>query len=371
MGLGILLLGVAAMADQKTKIKVPLRVESRWVRLSSTSAVLVEKTPAAPEYPTLKGLLREFELVQREVLLGEPLLVEYRVTSSSRTWKEPVGGRYRGSGRDDNFLFLMRHQDGEWLADPYGRVFDLGGLSTSSEVGPTNSFHYWLPVHRWCRPEKVGKYRLYCLRRHSYKEPLGRKEAINAGLPAPWRFDPSKGLVDQNGETSTSHFLEIDFQSEPHPHTPILLSDELKAELARRQVDGSDVAVLGSFEVVVSKGTEAERKAAAAHWQRLAERPQKRWPDNRAAAARMGVWFAANPLFLPCLEEWLPQADSNELTGLAVGEEEQVKLLLEAPPNNALGALYRVRPPYREWVRPWLEAQGSEQARSILESWNR
>jgi hypothetical protein len=63
-------------------------------------------------------LRRAFLLEKEEFLLGEPLLVEFRITlDGPGEWREPVGGNYRARGRDDNFLFLMRHEDGTWVRD--------------------------------------------------------------------------------------------------------------------------------------------------------------------------------------------------------------------------------------------------------------
>jgi len=59
-------------------------------------------------------LRRTFRLEAPRVLLGEPILVEFRTElDGPGIWEEQFGGNSRGSlGRDDSFLFLMRHEDG-------------------------------------------------------------------------------------------------------------------------------------------------------------------------------------------------------------------------------------------------------------------
>ena len=61
--------------------------------------------------------------------------MEFRIELDGKgEWREPVGGNYRARGRDDNFFFLMRHEDGTWVRDPYAPIdFSMGG-------GPATGF---------------------------------------------------------------------------------------------------------------------------------------------------------------------------------------------------------------------------------------
>jgi hypothetical protein len=57
----------------------------------------------------IEDIRTSFHLEKTEFLLGEPILVEYRLAlQGPGEWKLLYGGNYRARGRDDNFLFLMR-----------------------------------------------------------------------------------------------------------------------------------------------------------------------------------------------------------------------------------------------------------------------
>jgi hypothetical protein len=104
---------------------------------------------------------RALRVDKTSLVAGEPILVEMHVhTEAGCRWNEPVGGNYRGLGRDDNFLFLVRRSDGSWVDDPYGsqQVFIGGGLSSTVAVEHGKPFSHWLAVQRWAAIEKLGRY---------------------------------------------------------------------------------------------------------------------------------------------------------------------------------------------------------------------
>jgi len=80
--------------------------------------------------PTCKpsDLRIAFRLEKKEFLLGEPLLVEFRVELDGPGYYEwSIGGNSRTLGRDDTFSFLMRNHDGTVVPDPYEKSKILHG----------------------------------------------------------------------------------------------------------------------------------------------------------------------------------------------------------------------------------------------------
>lgn len=374
-----LLLSMPAGAQPKTPVEVPLKIKTFWHKLDESSALrfqqaLLEGKPARA-VPAFGSVRREFRVPQRRLVLGEPLLVEYRVSNSGATqWDEPVGGRYRGSGRDDNFIFLLRGEDGQWVADPYGEVFNFGGISTTAKVDKTSTFSYWHPVQRWCALNKPGRYQLYALRWTAGYKLWGRSEAINAQLPKRFRFDQRQGLLEAaTGETSQTHQLKLDWQAGHAPPSPLKLQPDLVKELKRRHLDPTELSTVGQFSIEVVAGEpDLER------WLSVASQERKNWPDNKATAARMALWYSqvGSPSHLA---RWLKDATSLELTGLALNPSPQAPdMLKQARPEETLGALHRMQPQHRAKLRPWLrqlrdspKEQVRTQATQVLDGWKK
>ncbi len=115
----------------------------------------------------LDHLRFSFHTQKKEFMLGEPVLVELRIElEGPGKWSELSGGNYRSRGRDDNFLFLMRAEDGRWIPDAMGndRPGIGGGVSGYLEVTSDRPQSYWLAVQQWCAIEDPGTYDLYCIR---------------------------------------------------------------------------------------------------------------------------------------------------------------------------------------------------------------
>jgi hypothetical protein len=371
-----LLLSMPLGAEPKINVEVPLHVRTLWRQLDQGSAVRVQQAmldgkPAVelPRFDFHCG----FFMPQRRLVAGEPLLVEYRVwTEGDFVWNEPVGGRYRGSGRDDNFIFLLRREDGSWVPDPYGQVWQMGGISTVAKVDGSHPFSYWHPVQRWSALEKPGKYTLYALRWASGHEVYGRSEAINAGLPSPFRFDLRKGLVDsKTGEASATHQLELKWEGEQAPPSPLKLSADIIAELNRRNLEPGQLATYGVFPIEVMAGEPPLDK-----WVNLAKEERKAWPDNRATAARTGLWYVRTENYQH-LAPWIKEATSLELTGLSLNpSREAAELLMQGPPREVLHSLYRLKEKHRPLLKPWLirlqsssDKELKELASQILDRW--
>lgn len=372
-----LLLSLPIGAQPKSNVEVPFQVRTSWHQLDQHSAVRVQQAlldgKPMVEVPKFE-FRRRFFVPQRKLVAGEPLLVEYRVWSDGLSWEEPVGGRYRGSGRDDNFLFLLRSEDGSWVPDPYGQVWQMGGLSTVAKVEKGKVFSYWHPVQRWSALEKPGKYTLYALRWAAGHKVYGRTELINASLPERFGFEERKGLVEKaTGETSATHQLELKWKGDQAPSSPLSLDADIVAELKRRNLEPTQLATYGEFPIEVSEGT-----PELVEWVSLADKERKTWPDNRATAARTGLWYSRTQSY-EHLKPWLAEATSLELTGLSLNPSPQAaKLLLGGPTKEVLHSLYRLKQEHRAVLRPWLEKiqKGANEehrtlATQVLEGWER
>ena len=112
----------------------------------------------------LGHLRRTFRLEASEALLGEPVLVEFRIElDGPGRWDEPVGGFSRGLGRDGRFFFVMRHKDGAWVPDIFeghdtASFGGPGGLARVERGQPEASWH---AVQAWCAIDRAGVYDLY------------------------------------------------------------------------------------------------------------------------------------------------------------------------------------------------------------------
>jgi len=147
---GIILAGTALAETTPEPIPVRLKVEDFWVELPSTPDAPESGKPvfthaaanvkrhldpdsgepyvAWPHSSEPAQVRKQFLLEQREFLLGEPILVEYRVTvEGPGSFREKAGGNYRSRGRDDNFLFLLRREDGTWVGDVHPFAGGIGG----------------------------------------------------------------------------------------------------------------------------------------------------------------------------------------------------------------------------------------------------
>src|SRR5215471_16230769 len=116
--------------------------------------------------PTCKpsDLRIAFRLEKKEFLLGEPLLVEFRVELDGPGYYEWSIGGNSTLGRDDTFSFLMRNHDGTVVQDPYEKPkFYGGGLTFQHEVKNGAPVTSWLAIQRWCAIDRPGTYDLYCV----------------------------------------------------------------------------------------------------------------------------------------------------------------------------------------------------------------
>lgn len=340
-------------------------------------------------------LRREFRLEKAEFLLGEPILVELRIAlEGNGAWREEFGGCYRARGRDDNFLFLMRHEDGTWVADPYAPVtIYMGGIGSSFVVPERESHSSWLAVQRWCAIERPGKYDLYCFHAaHGYTV-IGRREALLAGLPdevmKDHRLDENCMLVDSaTGERSKRYGLSTRHlplgDGKSWDRTPIWRDLPLGVTGYARETNAWPVeqtSDFAHFKIIIREGTAEERQAMVERWSSKAAGPQddRSWYE-KADAARQAIQFAVQDDFLPLIAEWIRfdlDVDYNNFTALAMRPSDaSTELLLKAGAKDAVRGMYYLRKEKIADALPhaieWLTAEDVEvrrQAEWYLRKW--
>jgi len=308
-------------------------------------------------------LRRAFRLEKAEYLLGEPILVELRIgLDGPGEWDEPTGGNYRARGRDDNFLFVMRRDDGTWVRDPYAPIWMyMGGFCGGYTVTQSKPGSQWLAVQEWCAIDRPGRYDLFCFHcAHDWRT-IGWHTAMWAALPDEVReghvLNADGDLVDAaTGKASDRYTLERRWVSIDkgrdgvRRRTP--LYDDLP-EAALEQIPelwgAEETADFAHFQITIREGTDAERRAMIEYWAKEASGPTDDaldWPE-RTAAAWNAIVSAQQDDFLPLLAEWI-DADPDRTWGIADGlamrpSAASTALLLTCDPNRAIGGLYYLR----------------------------
>jgi len=316
-------------------------------------------------------LRRAFRLEKKEFLLGEPLLVEFRIELDGPGEKaqalpsllaEPIGGNYRARGRDDNFLFLMHHEDGTWVRDQktqaLPRLFApinvyMGGLCSSYQVKGDQPLSYWLPVQRWCAINRPGTYELYCFQvAHGYAV-VGLRQALTIGVPPNVKkdhfFDENDNLVDsQTGKPSKRYSITSTWRRRKWEVSPLI--DEIPTDVvdyAGESWSVQNVMDFAHFKIVIKRGTKIERQRMIEYWADIAESKEaEKMPAGRVDAARDAIRFAQQDDFLPLIEKWIATASQpSDFYGLAMRKSTKATaMLLKAGNPNAIAAMYYLHP---------------------------
>lgn len=293
-------------------------------------------------------LRRTFRLEKNEFLLGEPILVEFRIElDGPGEWDERIGGNYRARGRDDNFFFLMRHEDGTWVRDRYPpkQGYIGGGISSLHELKQNQLISYWHPVQRWCAVDRPGKYDLYCFQVAHGHTVVGRRQALIAALPDKVKKDhfvnADGGLIDsKTGKCSERYYITWPMHKwDASPLTKKIPADVV--ERAGKSWDVQNVMDFAHLRMVVRQGSDRERQQMVKYWTNIAESGAKRaMPTRRATAARQAICFAQQDDFLPLIEKWIATASQGDLCGLAMRPSpEATAMLLKAASPNAVAAM--------------------------------
>ena len=294
----------------------------------------------------LKDLRHFFRLEKKEFLLGEPILIEHRIElNGPGEWSWFVGGNYRARGRDDNFRFILRREDGLVIPDVYPELEGLsvgGGLGSDHAIKKDQPLSYWLGLQRYLAVAEPGSYDLYCITGYKQKK-FGEVEAMRAALPLVISHDhfvSDRGeLIDRvTGErskryelTMRSHYLDAGVQS---PLTGVIPAEILA------HAKGQPVGTVARFRIEIRNGTEAELQQMVAHWTSAAESSTRNWMGSYNQGVVEAVWYARQDHFLALLEASITnykQQDFNparlNLGGLALRPDSSAfSILLKASP---------------------------------------
>lgn len=341
-------------------VEIPTRVE--WHEVDalphSHAAIAVERalradgTPYDPSFAVVgtspATTRRGFVLERSEWLLGEPLVVEFRVeVEGPGIWKELVGGNYRAHGRDENFMFVLLRADGTVVPDIYAHTSGahmVGGIAGIHEVTADAPLSYWLPVQRYSAITEPGTYELYCLGySHGFAvEIAGWHEAMADAIPQPYAathtlVEDRNQLVDRSTGQPVELFLSPSASRQPAPGSP--LAAQLPSAIASMGGLATDVA---HFRVEIRAPKQAEREAMVASWTAIVEDYDASLPAPRHDAARDAMWFARQDDFMPLIATWLQAGEDGgaKQDGLAMrGTDEAIALLLAHGDGSGIGAL--------------------------------
>ncbi len=326
------------------EIRIDVHVRTEWTSLDATrmppgsrSAVAVARAfhpdtqrphgPSEPPGAHARDLTRGFVLVDTQLLVGEPVVVEHRITvEGPGTWQEPMGGNYRARGRDDNFAFVVIPAEGSVQPDPYGpNDFHMGGISTTYEVERGAAQSYFHAVPRYAVVDTPGRYDLYCLHFAHAHDVLGWREAMAAALEQ--RVGQRYRLGPQGNELLLPDGRPANRSVSPtwkqDGDTPSPLMSEIPARLreARPNVGWDRLQDFAHFEIEVRAGSASDHAAMVQRWTALADKSGRSMQADLAEAARQAIWFSRGDDFLPWIERRL-EGDSHtppqDLAGLAM-----------------------------------------------------
>lgn len=150
---------------------------------------------AAPVFggagPVPAGAHVTLELDKAQYFLGENILVHFRLENvGDKPFSYSYGGDYRGGSRSARFKVSAIAPDGQPAADPDPSGFNEGGLGQTPVLKPGQRVYWSLPLIRYCRLDKPGRYTLKI--RHDFgwtetpqrKYPVG-KIGLTLKMPTP------------------------------------------------------------------------------------------------------------------------------------------------------------------------------------------
>ena len=238
-----------------------------------------------------------FHLEKRTFLLGEPIIVKYTVSvEGSGAFIEAGGMNYRSRGRDDNFLFLLRREDGTWIPDVQPHAGGMGGgIGAPVTIQADKPKVHWEAVQRWCAIEAPGKYELYCF----YMSPLGPLglgpsnkyvEAGNAGDKVP----PSVLMGDMPAEVTA---LLDDFTL-PTPDAEARRGAQYEIQ---EHITGA--VAFAKFSLVIKQGSPEAQQAMIDAWTQRYRDAVREGSDPEKSADLDGIYFTLQPFYLDAIKE--------------------------------------------------------------------
>ena len=108
--------------------------------------------------------------------LGENVLIHFElINTGGAAFEADFGGDYRGAMRSLRFEVTGFDEDGKPLSDPYPSKNHFGGFVGPTEVTPESPFAKSLPLTRYLRIEKPGKYTIKVTHDFGWEPQAGQK----------------------------------------------------------------------------------------------------------------------------------------------------------------------------------------------------
>jgi hypothetical protein len=247
-----------------------------------------------PEPPTCKpaDLRMAFRLEKKEFLLGEPILVEFRVELDGPGHYAWSLGGDSTLGRDNTFLFILRNEDGAIVPDPYQKPeFNRGGLGSMPDVKQGAAVSSWLAIQRWCAIDRPGTYDLYCISGRYKQLVSGEHQARVAALPVEIRRDV---YIDKNDQlmdvqrNKPSKWYELVLHPEMLDREESPLREQLPPDISAIAAT-SGLGALAHFKITIRNGTDSENAEMADRWTSLVEPVSARALNMAGARRRRGA----------------------------------------------------------------------------------
>jgi hypothetical protein len=119
------------------------------------------------------------ELDKSKYLLGENVLVHYVLENTGEeSFQIDMGGDYRAASRPLRYQVMATDENGKLVPDPDPWGFFLGGLSFRPEVKPGEKWVASLPLLRYCKFDKPGRYNIRVKHDLGWREEDGRKRPV-------------------------------------------------------------------------------------------------------------------------------------------------------------------------------------------------
>ena len=184
---------------------------------------------------------------RNEYFLGEDVtLVFILENTGNEPFSAEFGGDYRGSSRSLRFIVTATDEAGQLAEDPDRSKMCLGGLMGPREIKPGTNYTQSLPLMRYCRVGKPGRYTIRAAHDFGWKEDGERKRPVGETTltfrePTP---DEAAAVVDALLNTDAADFTLL---THPVYFTPLL----------RHAKTGNHRALLGVGCMATREATEA------------------------------------------------------------------------------------------------------------------
>lgn len=116
---------------------------------------------------------------RNEYFLGEDVTLEFILENTgNEPFSAEFGGDYRGSSRSLRFIVTATDEVGRLAEDPDPSKMNLGGLVGPREIKPGANYTQSLPLMRYCRVVKPGRYTIRAAHDFGWKEEGERKRPV-------------------------------------------------------------------------------------------------------------------------------------------------------------------------------------------------